>query len=298
MNGERTFISQEEANLLDNALSSDQAASCSPCSAPATPQGARDSMSGVERVRASDEEPAAGEGGEDHADSQATRPAGNDLGERALPSLSAHPPPSYPRGCPLRNHSNPHLRCTDPDFQAGSRAQLAGHLRARHDGAILPEVVVSSLSLWRCPSCRRYYVSSNHHCRARPQSSAIPPPPPGPVWRFGTPDSKSFSWLFVPLIRRALNLEPSDAAVRSLAGAERWDAWVRAYSEDFMNRGVEANSIPFAPNGYLDHSEQERLLLACPDGESRVSAETVGSLSLWAAEQQWIVSYLRPPTSL
>ena len=278
-------MSQDEAGLLDSPPSSSPSPSPSPRSAPASPQ-----TSGGAAVELALVAEAEADFGAGSADSQAIPPVVGDL--RCSPSQQ--PPPSYPRACPLHNHSDPRLRCSEASFQAGSKAQLVGHLRARHDGAILPDEIVSSLSLWRCSTCNRYFASNSHSCRgSRSQSAAVPPPPPDPVWRFGTPDSKRFSWLFVPLIRRALNLEPSDAAVRSLAGAERWDAWVRAYSEDFTTRGVEANSLPFAPNGYLDHSEQERLLLVHPDGDSRVPAETVGSLSLWAAEQQ---SSWRPPS--
>ena len=297
VNGQQAFLSQEEASLLDNEAHPSGKASPSPRRAPATPQGARDS----------DDEPAAtseAEGGEGDADSQATQPAGGNLGEGCSPPLSPHPPPSYPCACPLLNYSDPRLRCTDAGFSAGSKAQLAGHLRARHDGAILPDVIVSSLSLWRCSTCNRYYASASHSCRdSRPQSSARPPPPPGPVWRFGTPDSRKFSWLFVPLIRRALNLEPSDAAVRSLAGAERWDAWVSAYSEDFRTRGIDAKSLDFGPTGYIDPAVQERLVLIDPDGQSGVSADIAGGLSLWAAAQQssWRPSSrdsaARPPPS-
>ena len=179
VDGREVFMSQDEAGLLDSPPSSSPSLSPSPRSAPASPQTSGGAAVVLALVAEAEAEFGAGA-----ADSQAVV---GDLGC----SPSQQPPPSYPRACPLHNHSDPRLRCSEASFLAGSKAQLVGHLRARHDGAILPDEIVSSLSLWRCSTCNRYFASNSHSCRgSRPQSAAVPPLPPGPVLRFGTPDSK------------------------------------------------------------------------------------------------------------
>ena len=122
--------------------------------------------------------------------------------------------------------------------------------------------MASSFGLSRCASCSLFFISNSHKCRNRV----------APVWRFGRPDSSSFSWLFVPLIRCALGLDPADEAISSLAGVHRWNAWVAAYREDFKSRRITPSSLPFGPDGYLDHTHQVRLLLGpAASGASNVS---------------------------
>ena len=143
--------------------------------------------------------------------------------------------------------------------------------------------MASSFGLSRCASCSLFFISNSHKCRNRV----------APVWRFGRPDSSSFSWLFVPLIRCALGLDPADEAISSLAGVHRWNAWVAAYREDFKSRRITPFSLPFGPDGYLDHTHQVRLLLGpAASGASNVSDSVEGDLTFWASATQ---SSWRPP---
>ena len=145
--------------------------------------------------------------------------------------------------------------------------------------------MASAFGLSRCASCSLYFISNSHKCRSRVE----------PAWHFGRPNSDSFSWLFVPLIRCALGLEPADEAICSLPGlrAPRWNSWVAAYREDFKSRNITPSSLPFGPDGYLDHTHQVRLLLGpAASGESNVLDAIEGDMTLWASATQ---SSWRPP---
>ncbi len=107
---------------------------------------------------------------------------------------------------------------------------------------------------------------------------------------WGSPADETYSWLFVPLIRAALQLDPArQYYVETLAEPQRWAYWVRAYAEDFQLRGITANALPFQLNGYLSAEHQERLLytnhpLYDIHGESSVDVDVQTSLLHFGVE--------------
>ena len=79
--------------------------------------------------------------------------------------------------------------------------------------------------------------------------------------RWGSPRDATFSWLFVPLIRAALGMDPGKRyEAQFWAGEERWNMWVAAYRRDFKERGVAAASVECNGSGYIEAAVQEFLL--------------------------------------
>ena len=84
----------------------------------------------------------------------------------------------------------------------------------------------------------------------------------------GPNGAETYSWLFVPLIWAALDLNMPMTMAEQLAGS-RWSSWVTAIRADFASRGVTVNGGPglglqglpiFSPAGYVDAGLQEMLL--------------------------------------
>jgi len=107
---------------------------------------------------------------------------------------------------------------------------------------------------------------------------------------WGSPRDQTYSWLFVPVIRAALQLDAHrEYLIETLAGHQRWSFWVNAYREDFERRGITPDTLPFQPNGYLPAGYQEQLIyndspMYDIHGESTVATDVQNTLLAFGVE--------------
>ena len=92
-----------------------------------------------------------------------------------------------------------------------------------------------------------------------PRVNEVRGPVVNPVhaWTHGEPESapNRFSWLFVPLIRCALDLDAHGGMAEASAGL-LWKELRDAYAAEVKKVGLVATSLPWQMGGYLHASEQ------------------------------------------
>ena len=190
--------------------------------------------------------------------------------------------------------------------------ELTNHMNTKHPAENPPADALRAAGLRRCADCRSYLsLNTNrksHKCRTKKSSgptsgassggrtpararltpAAATPAPPAPprTWTFGKPDSDSFSWLFVPLIRCALGLDNNGGQVERAAGPSLWAELRDSYAAEFLRSGVSAASLPF-DGDYLPADAQVSLLLGpLAGGKSNISDEVEGKLTAFATRMQ------------
>lgn len=116
-----------------------------------------------------------------------------------------------------------------------------------------------------------------------PPPSLLPPAPllflpPAPL-HYGDRFAATASWLFVPLIRAALALEPLQHvyAAEAFVPPWLWRGAVSLFAADFSARGVVAVDLPFMADGYIAAQFQEFLLypVSILPGQSTVPANHI-----------------------
>ena len=219
----------------------------------------------------------------------------------------------------------------------GSAKLLITHLSAaHHDMQFLPRPL-KNLGIRQCSDCLKFLSArtgtASHKCKgraARPGSnnsssssssssssnndSSTAQRPPGPrlippsrppvvnpvhAWTHGEPESapNRFSWLFVPLIRCALDLDAHGGMAEASAGL-LWKELRDAYAAEFKKVGLVATSLPWQMGGYLDASEQVRLLRGHQaGGQSNISDAIEGKLEQFALRMQRVFQARQAPLS-
>ena len=217
----------------------------------------------------------------------------------------------------------------------GSVKLLCTHLSAAHRDVQFRARSLKTLGIRQCSACSKFLSArtgpASHKCKgspsnaraARPGSSSssssssdssstqrppvsrlIPPsrPPvvePVHAWTHGEPESapNRFSWLFVPLIRCALDLDAHGGMAEASAGP-LWKELRDAYAAEFKKVGLVATSLPWQLGGYLDAKVQVRLLRGPQSGgRSNISDAIEGKLEQFALRMQRVFQVRRAPSS-
>ena len=105
--------------------------------------------------------------------------------------------------------------------------------------------------------------------------------PPYTRLRYGEPGSRGMSWLLVPIIRAAVDIEPIDGQyAASLVGVDLFTRFVNELRRDFGVRNITSANINFdRTEWYYVLREQERLIFRA-DGQPRIMIAGVNSGAL------------------
>lgn len=167
--------------------------------------------------------------------------------------------------------SNQHLRTDTPRARQSNRIaerQLQQHHAYERHRNYYASTRRSGNSYPTAPVSNQNVFPMNSPAIERTSTNTLPSSLPRSQYSWGSPRAITLSWIYVPIIHAALQMDGPNANYPALEIAQEMgyntQAWINAYRNDFRDRGIALESLTargvILANGYISADEQMRLL--------------------------------------